>query len=473
MEGLSGVTDECDAYFNKPQGKCTMPGKKVATGKRRIGEATHHYMNLAVAMKHGIAAGLVYSRFEIWVERNSEEGKNIDEEGRAWTYDTYVVIASKMPYLSKKQVENAISALKDAGLIISKPSPNRWCRTNWYTFPDRWWSDVELDIPEQTPDEHGPGEMEGNISQDGIRNMNEKRGDRSPPQGRSSTPWGGDRQSPQGRSISPTGEIENPCGGDDIRSTYKTHLEDTPSFLASEGGSDEGRTSSSQKKLREVSSGRGEGTRSAVQGPVISNGPHCPESRIDEEASARPVASSGDPQAHKPPLRTDPPLKRAKCNDTPIPKIPQEPKVKRAEMVFITDTDHAQLVVTHGERVVQEAYLLVSDWKKSKAEVDPPALKRSTDLHHMTTWALDKAKTRIGAATSSGYPSRKRKGHCASDDVAQSEIEAAPCLELTVARFIVKANLGLDKALEMYRRGDKITLQEIKSIFPQYTGDGS
>lgn len=94
---------------------------------------------------------------------------------------------------------------------------------------------------------------------------------------------------------------------------------------------------------------------------------------------------SMEADAPKPPKKTKKPQ-----------KILQDEKPKRDELVHTSDIEHAELVKAHGEDKVKQAYKILSEWKKSKAEVDPECLGKHTDAGRIKKWAMQEVYKRNG-----------------------------------------------------------------------------
>jgi hypothetical protein len=137
-----------------------MSHENDASGQRRrhfFRKRGHtHSFDVQVAVHHGFAAAILYARLSFWLAENSEAGRNLDEEGRPWSYDSCQAMGRHMPYLNVRHIQRALQLLKDANLIITKKDPNPWNKRLWYSLPDEAWILEE----ERAPIDEEEGEYE-------------------------------------------------------------------------------------------------------------------------------------------------------------------------------------------------------------------------------------------------------------------------------------------------------------------------
>ena len=158
-----------------------------------------------LAMMVGLHGALFLQQIHYWMQGTSGE----DHEGRRWIYNSYPSWQEQFPFLSIKQIRDAVATLESMGVMLSSnynklPVDN----TKWYTI-----NYEEL------------SKLEGNMEE-----WNTK-GRPSAPQGRPSAPQGrptasqGPSSAPQGRPLPET-------------SSETTSRDFTKSHLSTKGGAE-------------------------------------------------------------------------------------------------------------------------------------------------------------------------------------------------------------------------------------------
>lgn len=141
----------------------------------------NHSFSVEVATDIGLAPAILFNAIGFWVEQNAANGRNC-MDGRYWTYNTVKAWSDLFPYLTAKQVEKALTALREHDYVIAgNYNKDKWDRTLWYTLSDKGHA-----ILHPSP--------------------------------------------PQGRCISPTGEMEFPHRGNDYIHTVNNTVGNTDSL---------------------------------------------------------------------------------------------------------------------------------------------------------------------------------------------------------------------------------------------------
>lgn len=97
----------------------------------------NHGFNVDIAMICGVHGAIIFDHLWFWVQKNRADGRN-QIEGRYWTFVTYRELQEKFPYMTIKQVRNAVEKLIESGLILTGCFNARgYDRTTWYTVSDR------------------------------------------------------------------------------------------------------------------------------------------------------------------------------------------------------------------------------------------------------------------------------------------------------------------------------------------------
>lgn len=95
---------------------------------------SRHSFDPEVAEKVGLAAAVIYQNIAWWCEKNAANEKHI-HEGRAWTYNSMAAFSALFPYLTAKQIRDALQVLRDSGLVVTgnfNSDPRD--RTLWYSI---------------------------------------------------------------------------------------------------------------------------------------------------------------------------------------------------------------------------------------------------------------------------------------------------------------------------------------------------
>jgi uncharacterized phage protein (TIGR02220 family) len=96
-----------------------------------------HYFDVNVAMKYGVNCAVLLQNIWHWVKKNEANGTNF-HDGYYWTYNSTRAFAELFPYLTKRQIEKALTTLKDDGIIkTGNYNALQYDRTLWYTVTEK------------------------------------------------------------------------------------------------------------------------------------------------------------------------------------------------------------------------------------------------------------------------------------------------------------------------------------------------
>ena len=97
----------------------------------------NHQLNVNVAVDVGVVPAIIFNAIGFWVTQNAANGRNYID-GRYWTYNTVKAWADLFPYCSTKQIEKALTRLREQGYIEAKNyNKDKWNRTLWYTLTSK------------------------------------------------------------------------------------------------------------------------------------------------------------------------------------------------------------------------------------------------------------------------------------------------------------------------------------------------
>ena len=119
----------------------------------------NHSFSVEVAVDVGLAPAIVFNAIGFWVTQNAANKRNL-MDGRYWTYNTVKAWADLFPYLSPKQVEKALTALREHDYVMAgNYNKDKWDRTLWYTLTDKGYAVLHA-FPSQGGCISPTGEME-------------------------------------------------------------------------------------------------------------------------------------------------------------------------------------------------------------------------------------------------------------------------------------------------------------------------
>ena len=105
---------------------------------RKSGEVEMtHTFDVDVALIVGIKAAILFQNIAFWCEHSEANGTNY-HNGKYWTYASNKALQKLFPYLSERQIRDALKSLFDARLI-EKGNYNKmpFDRTIWYSLTEK------------------------------------------------------------------------------------------------------------------------------------------------------------------------------------------------------------------------------------------------------------------------------------------------------------------------------------------------
>jgi hypothetical protein len=86
------------------------------------------------AVSFGVNEATLLNYLRLFIIGNKAKGAHADDEGRTWTYTTYIAIAEAHPYWSVPQVGRFVRKLRDAGVILTEK--RGYDSNTWFAFVD-------------------------------------------------------------------------------------------------------------------------------------------------------------------------------------------------------------------------------------------------------------------------------------------------------------------------------------------------
>ena len=93
-----------------------------------------HSFDVDIAKKYGILEAILLNNLWFWIEKNKANNTNF-YDGFYWTYNSTRAFNELFPYVSQRQIQNALKHLKEEG-ILQTGNYNKisYDRTLWYAF---------------------------------------------------------------------------------------------------------------------------------------------------------------------------------------------------------------------------------------------------------------------------------------------------------------------------------------------------
>lgn len=96
-----------------------------------------HSFNIEIATKFGLIEAILLNNIWWWVEKNKANESNY-YDGNYWTYNSTKAFAELFPYVSQKQIQNALKHLINEGILITgNYNKSVYDRTLWYAFTEK------------------------------------------------------------------------------------------------------------------------------------------------------------------------------------------------------------------------------------------------------------------------------------------------------------------------------------------------
>lgn len=94
----------------------------------------YHSFDVIVAKEYGIIEAILLNNFEYWIAKNIANNKNF-YDGYYWTFNSTKSFTKLFPYISQRQIQNALKHLKELEIIqTGNYNKSTYDRTLWYAF---------------------------------------------------------------------------------------------------------------------------------------------------------------------------------------------------------------------------------------------------------------------------------------------------------------------------------------------------
>ena len=96
-----------------------------------------HHFDIDIAKEYGLIEAILLNNFWFWIEKNKANNVNYIN-GSYWTYNSTKAFTYLFPYLSQRQIQNALKHLRDKEILkTGKHNKSSYDQTLWYAFTDK------------------------------------------------------------------------------------------------------------------------------------------------------------------------------------------------------------------------------------------------------------------------------------------------------------------------------------------------
>lgn len=113
-----------------------------------------HIFDVDIATEYGINAAILFENICYWIQKNEANETNFYENDY-WTYNSHKAFSELFPYLSKRQIETALTKLIENGLIkTGNYNKLAYDRTLWYALTQKGKSISHFGVMDFTKEEN-------------------------------------------------------------------------------------------------------------------------------------------------------------------------------------------------------------------------------------------------------------------------------------------------------------------------------
>lgn len=117
-----------------------------------------HMFDTEIAEQYGLLESILLANIYYWTEKNRANGTNFFD-GSYWTYNSTRAFNELFPYVSERQIKNALKHLREDGIVLtSNYNKSAYDRTLWYALSEKGLSIVQKCPMEETIMENGTGD---------------------------------------------------------------------------------------------------------------------------------------------------------------------------------------------------------------------------------------------------------------------------------------------------------------------------
>ena len=107
-----------------------------------------YMLDSEIACEVGVNAAIIFENIAFWVRKNVANETNI-HDGNVWTYNSMPAYEKLFPFLTYKQIRNALDKLKEQNLIeTGNYNKLKMDRTQWYALTEKGQKLANLTTPD-------------------------------------------------------------------------------------------------------------------------------------------------------------------------------------------------------------------------------------------------------------------------------------------------------------------------------------
>ena len=96
-----------------------------------------HSFDIDIAKEFGILEAILLNNIQFWIEKNRANEINY-YDGYYWTFNSTKAYTELFPYVTQRQIQNALKHLRDEGVLqVGNYNKLTYDRTLWYAFTEK------------------------------------------------------------------------------------------------------------------------------------------------------------------------------------------------------------------------------------------------------------------------------------------------------------------------------------------------
>lgn len=117
-----------------------------------------HNFDTEIAEQYGLLESILLNHIFYWIEKNRANEANF-YDGTYWTYNSTRAFNELFPYVSERQIKNALKHLREEGILLTgNYNKSSYDRTLWYALSKKGLSIVQKCPMEDTCEDNGTGD---------------------------------------------------------------------------------------------------------------------------------------------------------------------------------------------------------------------------------------------------------------------------------------------------------------------------
>lgn len=117
-----------------------------------------HNFDTEIAEQYGLLESILLNHIYYWIEKNRANNANF-YDGTYWTYNSTRAFNELFPYVSERQIKNALKHLREEGILLTgNYNKSTYDRTLWYALSKKGLSIVQKCPMENPLEDDGKGD---------------------------------------------------------------------------------------------------------------------------------------------------------------------------------------------------------------------------------------------------------------------------------------------------------------------------